>query len=155
VLLNRGWIEAHIPHQGSMCLLDEVVTWDDGGARCRSSTHRLPDNPLRAHGRLGVACGIEYAAQAMAVHGALLASMAGEAVAPGMLASVRNVQLLVDRLDNIADDLVASVERLANDEGSALYQFSLAAGSRMLLTGRAVIAFSVPQGPPAESPRTP
>ena len=39
----------------------------------RASSHRAADNPLRAHGRLGAACGIEYAAQAMAVHGALLA----------------------------------------------------------------------------------
>ena len=26
--LNRAWIEAHIPHSGRMCLLDEVICWD-------------------------------------------------------------------------------------------------------------------------------
>jgi predicted hotdog family 3-hydroxylacyl-ACP dehydratase len=70
-MLNRAWIAAHIPHQGRMCLLDEVIDWDRRQIRCRSATHRAPDNPLRSHGRLGSACGIEYAAQAMALHGAL------------------------------------------------------------------------------------
>ncbi|HAJ12631.1 MAG TPA: 3-hydroxylacyl-ACP dehydratase, partial [Comamonadaceae bacterium] len=27
-MLDHRWIAAHIPHQGSMCLLDEVLTWD-------------------------------------------------------------------------------------------------------------------------------
>ena len=75
--MNRAWIEAHIPHQGRMCLLDEVVDWNAHHIRCRTGTHRAPDNPLRSHGRLGVACGIEYAAQAMALHGALAGAAAG------------------------------------------------------------------------------
>ena len=54
----------------------EVLSWDATRIRCRSATHRSPDNPLRLHGRLGAACGIEYAAQAMAVHGALVAASA-------------------------------------------------------------------------------
>ena len=33
--LNRAWIEAHIPHSGRMCLLDEVISW-------RSGTDQLP-----------------------------------------------------------------------------------------------------------------
>ncbi|MBV8741496.1 MAG: hypothetical protein JOZ12_06890, partial [Sinobacteraceae bacterium] len=71
--LTREWIESHIPHRGTMCLLEEVLSWDATHAQCRSSTHRRADNPLRAYDRLGAACGVEYAAQAMAVHGALMA----------------------------------------------------------------------------------
>src|SRR5256886_11224671 len=74
--LGRLWIEQHIPHKGRMGLLDEVLSWDATRIRCRSATRRSPDNPLRLHGRLGAACGIEYAAQAMAVHGALVAASA-------------------------------------------------------------------------------
>ena len=51
--LDRAWIEARIPHQGGMCLLDEVVSWGSRHLRCRSASHRLEGNPLRAHGRLG------------------------------------------------------------------------------------------------------
>ena len=41
------------------------------GSAAAAADTVLPDHPLRAHGRLGVACGVELAAQAMAVHGAL------------------------------------------------------------------------------------
>ncbi len=75
--LDRNWIERHIPHHGRMCLLEEIIEWDVRHIRCRSGTHRAADHPLRSRDRLGAACGIEYAAQAMAVHGALAAGAAG------------------------------------------------------------------------------
>ena len=144
--LDRRWIQDHIPHQNGMCLLDEVVSWDATHTKCRSSTHRAPDNPLRAHGRLGAACGIEYAAQTMAVHGALVASAAGSVAPPGLLASVRGVQINADRLDNLSSDLVTLVERVAGDEKTALYEFSVSADAVVLLKGRAAIAFgAMPQ----------
>jgi predicted hotdog family 3-hydroxylacyl-ACP dehydratase len=142
--LDRRWIQDHIPHQNGMCLLDEVLSWDVTQARCRSSTHRSPENPLRAYGRLGAACGIEYAAQTMAVHGALVAAAAGAAAPRGLLASARGVQLHCDRLDDIESDLVTAVERLAGDESTALYEFSVSADDVVLLRGRAAIAFREP-----------
>jgi predicted hotdog family 3-hydroxylacyl-ACP dehydratase len=151
--LDRQWIEQHIPHKGRMCLLDEVLSWDATRIRCRSQTHRTPDNPLRAHGRLGAACGIEYAAQAMAVHGALVAASAplsstmsrsvrgsiGARV--GYLASVRNVALYVTRLDDLQSDLIALAERITGDGHTVLYEFSVRGGELPLLSGRASIVF--------------
>lgn len=78
-VLDRAWIAAHIPHQGSMCLLDAVREWSGEAITCTASSHTDPANPLRADGRLGAANGIEYAAQAMAIHGALLAGDGSEA----------------------------------------------------------------------------
>jgi predicted hotdog family 3-hydroxylacyl-ACP dehydratase len=141
--LDRDWIETHIPHRGPMCLLDEVLSWDEARISCRATSHRLADNPLRAHGRLGAACGVEYAAQAMAVHGAIMAQLAGQQTRGGLLASVRNLVLRVSRLDDLAGDLLASAERLAGDEGSTLYEFTVASGGRELLSGRASIVFGV------------
>ena len=141
--LDRRWIQEHIPHQDGMCLLDEVLSWDALRTRCRASTHRSPENPLRAYGRLGCACGIEYAAQTMAVHGALVASTAGTVAPPGFLASVRGVRLNVDRLDDVKGDLVTAVERVAGDTGTALYEFSVSADEVVLLRGRAAIAFNI------------
>ena len=156
--LDRRWIQEHIPHQDGMCLLDEVLSWDLTRTQCRSSTHRSPENPLRAHGRLGAACGIEYAAQTMAVHGALVASATGEKAPPGFLASVRGVRLNIDRLDVFEADLVTAVERVAGDERTALYEFSVSADDVVLLTGRAAIAFNVSArlaAGVAESPEAP
>src|SRR5450830_796105 len=120
--LDHDWIASHIPHQGSMCLLDEVEAWDPQRIQCRASSHRAPDNPLRSHGRLAAACGIEYAAQAMAVHGALLAQ---QQTAPrsGFLASVRNAILHAGRLDDIAADLMVQAELFSSDGNNVLYDF--------------------------------
>ena len=149
--LDRQWIEQHIPHKGRMCLLEEVLAWDAARIRCRSNTHRAADNPLRAHGRLGAACGIEYAAQAMAVHGALIAASAPLAstvsshvrgsigAAVGYLASVRNVALHVTRLDDLEAELIAAAERVTGDARTVLYEFSVSSAGRLLLSGRASI----------------
>jgi predicted hotdog family 3-hydroxylacyl-ACP dehydratase len=78
-----------------MCLLDEVIGWDAERITCTSSSHRSVDNPLRARGRLGIACGIEYAAQAMAVHAALIAALeAGRGVAGSLVAERAAAELL-------------------------------------------------------------
>jgi predicted hotdog family 3-hydroxylacyl-ACP dehydratase len=140
--LDRAWIESHIPHQGRMCLLDEVLSWDGMRIRCRTTSHRLADNPLRAYGRLGAACGVEYAAQAMAVHGAIMAHAAGTRAPAGLLTSIRNLALRVSRLDDIHTDLIACAERLAGDEGSTLYEFAVSSDGRELLSGRASIVFA-------------
>ena len=148
-MLDRASIAARIPHQGSMCLLDAVLAWDSGQIHCRASSHRQPDNPLRAAERLGAACGIEYAAQAMAVHGALLAPE-GAPPRPGYLASVRSVQLAVDRLDDLPQDLDIVAERLSGDENNILYHFRVEHAGNLLLSGRAaVMLVAQPESSPA------
>ena len=136
--LDRAWLLAHLPHQGSMCLLDGVAGWNAQSIHCTASSHRLADHPLRAHGRLGAACGIEYAAQAMAAHGALLARDAARPRA-GYLASMRSVSLHVARLDDLAADLDVAAERLSGDEQTILYGFAVRAAGRLLLEGRAAV----------------
>ena len=141
-----------------MCLLDEVLAWDAARIRCRSNTHRSADNPLRAHGRLGAACGIEYAAQAMAVHGALVAASAPLASTMsrsirgsfdgrvGYLAAVRNVSFYVARLDDLDGDLIAAAERVTGDGRSVLYEFSVWDAERPLLKGRAIVVIDAAFG---------
>lgn len=126
-----------------MCLLERVSAWDTQQIRCEASSHRDSNNPLRVHGRLGAACGIEYAAQAMAVHGALLAESGAGAASQGLtlgyLASVRGVTLHVDRLDDLSDGLSIHAERLSGDSTTVLYRFTVHAGRRLLLGGRAAV----------------
>lgn len=126
-----------------MCLLDTVTAWDDTRVVCRTARHRAMDNPLRAQDGLGAACGIEFAAQAMAVHGALIAERdqaCGSAVPRiGYLVSVRSVKLHVQRLDTVAADLTVTAERLLGDTNHILYRFSIAAGAQSLLEGQAAV----------------
>ena len=140
--LNHAWIARHIRHQGSMCLLDYVEAWDQQRIQCRASSHRAADNPLRAYGRLGAACGIEYAAQAMAVHGALLAPPDSTSARVGYLVSVRGTQLHVSRLDDIAADLLVEAACITRSENNILYQFSISAAGRLLLDGRAAVVLN-------------
>ena len=138
-VIDRAWIARHIPHQGGMCLLDQVEAWDERGIRCSAASHRAADNPLRAHGRLGAACGIEYAAQAMAVHGALLAPPDDPVARAGYLVSARGVRLHVPRLDDIDADLVIEASCIIRGGNNILYQFSISAAGRLLLEGRAAV----------------
>lgn len=141
--LDQAWIAAHIPHQGTMCLLDAVEQWDAEAIVCRASSHRRSDNPLRAADRLGIANGIEFAAQAMAVHGALLAA---DDAAPtvGFLTSVREVQWQRPRLDDIASDLMVHAQRISGSANSLLYQFELRADEAVVLRGRASVMQKAP-----------
>ena len=125
-----------------MCLLDGVLDWDADRVRCVTSAHRSPANPLRARDRLGAVCGIEFAAQAMAVHGALLAPALHLERRVGYLAAVRSVELHVARLDDIGEDLIATAARHGGDATTVLYAFTVSAGSRRLLTGRATIVIN-------------
>lgn len=137
-MFDKSWIENHIPHKGDMCLLDTVLQWSPEQIHCRASSHRLATNPLRLNGRLGSACGIEYAAQAMAIHGALLAP-ADHPPTQGYLTSVRETELLTERLDTLPGDLDITAERLSGDSSMVLYQFSISSAGRPLLRGRASV----------------
>ena len=141
-MLDHAWIAAHIPHQGSMCLLGSVVQWDSQRIQCRASSHRSADNPLRSRNQLGAACGIEYAAQAMAVHGALLASADSKRPRAVFLVSVRGTTLHVPRLDDITADLQVEATCITRSENNILYQFSISAAGRLLLEGRAAVVLN-------------
>jgi len=136
MVLTAEAIAALVPHGGAMCLLHEVLHVDDESITCRAISHRNPEHPLREDGMLPALSGIEYAAQAMAVHGALRESRGPRS---GVLAAVRDVVLNVERLDDIADDLVLTARRLLDDRSRLLYEFEVRAGARELVRGRAVV----------------
>ncbi len=135
-LLDQPQIRHLIPHAGSMCLLDAVLDWDATTIRCRARSHRDPQHPLRANNRLAALHLIEYGAQAMAVHGGLLARQHGREAPPGMLVGVRGASFEVDRIDNIDSDLeVRASQRVASGNGW-LYDFEVDAGGQRLAQGR-------------------
>ncbi|BEV73818.1 MULTISPECIES: 3-hydroxylacyl-ACP dehydratase [unclassified Paludibacterium] len=134
-MIDRQWIAAHIPHQGKMCLLDSVRDWNEQEIYCLTDSHCQADNPLRAHDRLGISTAIEYAAQAMAVHGALLAQ-ASPAPKAGFLTSARDVRWHVARLDQSTGPLTVHATRLSGSAVNALYQFEILADEQVLASGR-------------------
>lgn len=159
-MLTRRQILALIPHQGTMCLLDDVRAWSVADITCGTSSHLAPDNPLRRNGRLGAICGIEYGLQAAALHGALVQGAArpgGEGVAagdgaadvptplePGFLAALRDVTLHVDRLDDQRFGVLRVTARSELQAASgAIYRFVVASeAGAPLVEGRGTIAFA-------------
>jgi predicted hotdog family 3-hydroxylacyl-ACP dehydratase len=138
MMVSRREIEELLPHSGRMCLLDRVLHWDADAIRCASERHRDPENPLRSHGRLGALCGLEFAVQAMALHGRLAAGSQARARA-GYVASVRDIECRCERLDRLPEGLLIEAECVMGDEAQAIYRFFLRTGERELLSGRATV----------------
>jgi predicted hotdog family 3-hydroxylacyl-ACP dehydratase len=122
-----------------MCLLDEVAGWDATTIHARSASHVRADNPLRSDDRLRALHLCEYGAQAMALHGGLLARAAGGAAAPGYLVSLRDVDLRVARVDDLAGMLDVHAERLLGGDGSWQYAFRVEHAGATIASGRAAV----------------
>jgi predicted hotdog family 3-hydroxylacyl-ACP dehydratase len=143
--LSRAEIAGLIPHTGAMCLLDGVLEWNASRIRCMSRSHRDTANPLRVDGHLPALCGVEYAAQAMAVHGGLAGATSGKPRA-GYLASLRDVECRRGRLDDLDGDLVVEAEQEAADGARVIYSFTLRVGAVEVLSGRAAVVLDAASG---------
>ena len=137
--IDKAEIRTLIPHSGLMCLLDEVVQWDDRWIVCLSNTHRDPANPLRRQGRLSAVHAFEYGAQAAAIHGGLRARAAGTIAPPGYLAALRGGRLHITRLDYIHVPLRISATRLYGEGANTVYEFILSAAAVLVAEGRVTI----------------
>jgi len=141
-MLARRHILELIPHQGAMCLLDEVLSWTDTAITCRSQSHLATANPLRRDGALHAVSGIEYGLQAAALHGALVANRPQP---PGYLAAIRSVEIMIQRLDDAnIETLLVTAELELRQPSGLIYGFALhSAAGASLLSGRATILLPV------------
>lgn len=128
-----------IPHAGNMCLLDRVLRWDQTTIECETSSHMLPDNPLRRDGNFPIVNLVEYGAQAMAVHGGLLAREQGHTISNGYLAALRDVQIHNTDISHISGKLNIVAENLMAQGGNMIYQFYVIAGNERIMEGRVTV----------------
>lgn len=135
---TREQVAALVPHQGTMCLLDEVQEVTDDSVRCLSRSYASPDNPLRRQGRLAAVMLCEYGAQAMAVHGGIRAHAAGRRPPSGWLVALREVELNVDRVE-VAGALEVVARRLAASDTAWQYEFAVTQAGHLLARGRATV----------------
>jgi len=135
--MSQAELSRFLPHAGSMCLLHAITWWDAQGMRCSAISHHDPSNPLRQAQQLPGICGLEYAAQAMALHCALTSGKAKPEA--GYLGGIRDLRLLVQRLDDARDPLDIETTRIIGDTSAYLYRFQVTAGGKILLDGRASV----------------
>ena len=138
-VVDRDTILSLVPHQGDMCLWDAVLAWDARSIQLRAANHRDPSHPLRAAARLRAVHLCEYGAQAMAVHGGLLARAKGDRAKPGLLVALRAVELHVARIDDLPGDLVCTADMLTDGDSSWQYEFRITHDGQLLAQGRAAV----------------
>jgi predicted hotdog family 3-hydroxylacyl-ACP dehydratase len=147
-MIDKSQLRALLPHTGEMCLLDSVEEWSPERIRCTALSHCSPSNPLRHRDRLAALHIVEYAAQAIAIHGGLVKnSTLGEAPMPGMMAALRNVAFHVSRLDTFTEPLSITATRQLSQPGGVVYDFAASAGEQPIGEGRIVIALGAPGRP--------
>ena len=136
---DRATIEALVPHAGAMCLWDEAIEWNATRIVVRTQGHRDPAHPLRSGDRLRAIHLCEYGAQAMAVHGGLLARERGAAAPPGMLVALRGVDLRCARIDDLPGPLECEAQALIAGEDAQQYRFLIRHDGLVLAEGRAAV----------------
>lgn len=142
MLYDRVWIEENIPHKLNMCLLDNVLSFSENMLVCDTRTHQMSNHPLAVeNGVLGAMTGIEYAAQAMAIHGVLVREAEGNPIKPkkGYLVSVRDVVSHIERLDAVQSTIRVSVTKIAGDIRMLIYDFELSEQGNLIISGRASV----------------
>lgn len=138
MLINRTQIAALIPHGDSMCLLDEVIAWDESHIHCRSQQLASIANPLFEGEQLETVLLLEYGAQAAAVHAGLLQSRLGES-RPAYIGAVKDVEFLAAMADNsLALDLHAQC--LLSSSQGAIYELVAQQAGNTLLRGRLILS---------------
>ena len=141
-MLKKLEIEALLPHQGAMFLLEQVERFDRNEIECSAISHRAPDNPLRHGNRLPAHAAIEYAAQAAGVHGGLLnRQLHPDAPAQmGYLAVISNLLWQVQRLDDLPGDLQIHARRTAVTPGGRAYHVTIQHQGDPIMSGDLIIA---------------
>jgi predicted hotdog family 3-hydroxylacyl-ACP dehydratase len=139
MLIGKEELCSLIPHAGKMCLLENVMSWNEKEIRCEAVSHIAPSNPLRRNGLLSSIHLLEYGAQAMAVHGGLLARASGNRTFPGYLAALRDVVLHQEFIEGIKTPLIVHAQQIASFTDSFMYRFSVATGNNSLASARATV----------------
>lgn len=139
--LDKQALAVLLPHCGNMVLLDSVERASESDILCRANSHWSAQNPLRVDdGRLSVFAGVEYAAQAMALHNALCAaSVSDKGVREGVVAVASKLVPHVDRLDALKGWLNIKVSCLDGTGDSSLYEFDIYCDERPVLNGRLLV----------------
>ena len=140
-------IETLLPHAGRMRLIDRVVSYDEQTLFARVIRIAQPDHPLAEAGVLSIICGLEYGAQAMAIHGALLASGGSprSARVTATWSQRPTLRWTVERLDQCAAPLVITAISEFRSDNQVAYRFEISASEHdSVLGGRASVLLGAP-----------
>ncbi len=131
--LRKQQIETLIPHSGTMCLLDEVISWDKTKIVCLSVSHLDPNNPLLVEGHLPPLHLLEYGSQAIAIHGGLFSHDQGLPIKTGFLAAIRDAKFYQTSRAVSHKHLVIRAEAIMQTQSGVVYQFRIFGNQEQVL----------------------
>jgi predicted hotdog family 3-hydroxylacyl-ACP dehydratase len=131
-------IAALIPHRGSMCLLDHLVSWDHQAIEAVAVDVHSQDNPLREGDVLQSIVLVEYAAQAAAIHAALTEGSIGGSSA-AYIGAIKSMTLHQPRVDPSDSELHCAACCVLNNANGAIYQLTVSANQKLLMDARVVL----------------
>ncbi len=135
--MNKKFIEKILPHGPSMCLLDEIVDWDQHSIHAQTLSHQDEGNPMLDNGKLHSINAIEYAAQAMAVHSVLSSDQDNKL--EGFLASVHDVKINCEYMEACAGPISITCKSLMQDAQGLMYLFNVTDDETTLINGRILV----------------
>jgi predicted hotdog family 3-hydroxylacyl-ACP dehydratase len=138
-MLTRTEISRRIPQKGTMCLLDAVLRWDPASIICTADSPTFA-HPLARDGNVPTVVAAEYAAQATAMHGALLDG--SDAPRAGMIVRLSGVTLSAKWISAEFGPLTVRADLLSRTESGCLYAFSVDGRSQNIAAGRITVAFT-------------
>jgi len=134
-------IDALTPHAGAMRLIDRVIRHDATSIVCEADSHLAADHPLKRADGVPVICALEYGAQAMAIHGALLARIDAKPRI-GYLVAAHELHWHGSRLDTLSAPLTVTATRLFGSDNQVAYEFTVSAAGQAVMGGRASVVLS-------------
>ncbi|MFT3929822.1 MAG: hypothetical protein QM709_05905 [Spongiibacteraceae bacterium] len=129
-----------------MCLLESVTAYDETSIVCTARDHRDNTHPLRHDGKLPITAGIEYAAQAMALHAILTRQNSAVSNTTAMLVQLSDVHWNCDTLDQHIAPLVIRAEQTNALGNSASYHFQVLEKAVVLIEGQMLVHFQTDTG---------
>jgi predicted hotdog family 3-hydroxylacyl-ACP dehydratase len=139
-------IEHLLPHAGAMVLLDAMLAWSPGRARCRLVIR--PGAPFVRDGVVESVVGIEYMAQAVAACLGYEALVGGGGVRVGMIIACKRFDAYAEHL-RVGDELLVDVEALQGNDTLSHFNCKLTRGDA-LFAECVLTLFHAPQLPAAE-----
>ena len=127
-----------IPHASRMCLIDEVLSWDQDHIVCAVHLHNLQDSPLRNEHGLAAIHGVEYAAQALALQAALSGGNSAAADS-GYLVAMKDISWNTHCLDKVGAPLRIEVQVLLRSASAMIGAFEIKAADEALMQGRLTV----------------
>ena len=129
-------IDVLLPHAGTARMIERVLRWDADRIVAATARHRAADNPLRRDGRLAAVHLVEFAAQAVAIHGGLRNAAEGRPPQPALLVSARDVQVTRDYIDDLPGEIEIEAHALLINQASWQYEFTVRHAGAAIASGR-------------------